>query len=151
MLTALGNGVRIFAEDGRRIALPASHVMLFDETGRDWPRCGLLFGPVRTSTEPLQRPSQFGEKWFGASQPQLKGDVSLPPKGLDGWKEVCRVTRIDYYRFGESHGGAYKHTLRRRTLFGKELVVLLRQHGAFRRLDLRGGCMQVSWRGILSP
>lgn len=150
MLTALGRNVRIYAEDGRRISLPSGHVMLFDDTGRSWPRCGLLLGPVRASSEELAKPSSFGEKWFG-SQPQVRGDIDLPPKTLEGWKEVCRVTRIDYYRFGESHGGAYKHTLRQKTLFGKELVVLLRQHGAFRRLDLRGGCMQVSWRGILSP
>jgi hypothetical protein len=130
-------------------APPRGAAMLHDPSGRDWPRCSVLFASFSRSGSSLGRSNPTAVEYFGYDP--KAGSLTVPPKTLSDWKYLGEVEYIRYDRPGTKYKGRYDHHFKGTGWFGfKSSFPRLYRRGRVYRLDLGSGC-DISWRGFVFP
>jgi transposase len=147
----------------KNVAAPRDAGMLYDASGRDWPRCSLLIAEFdRGKTE-----TEEGSDYFGRNAIIYEGGVDLPPVDIASWHKLGEIDEIFYDRAGTKHPGYFRHTFNKarnltqlilypfkRKAFKQAAVLysLWRRKTSrqFYRVELPEGCI-VDDRGIVVP
>ena len=157
-LLCLGHHVAFELENK---TIHASGSLLFDASGKHWPKCSVLVTAFKHSGDEPSRENGKARKWFGKDYEIKQGSVSIPSRDLSQWTEVGRVERIYYSREGE-HEGGFDHQFGSASSIGlsalfnadalsfKSQQPLLYKRGAAYRLELGSGCI-VDKRGFVRP
>lgn len=149
MLRAIGYKCDLHVEKGW--ARPRGP-MLYDPSGKAWPRCSLLFLPFQSGPVEKSPPSDVVD-FYGDNYTVHRGHVSLPSRELSSWTRVGQAKEIEYTRPGTRAPGDYGHLFGKRrwqTLFRKYGLPVLYVSGSAYRLQLGSGCV-IDWRGIVGP
>lgn len=130
--------------------------MLYDASGKDWPKNSLLITRFDQGDEEVDE----GKDYFGRKTPVFAGglDLSSEWRELDGWRELGEVKDIFYHRVGK-YEGPFVHEFNKprgiwRLLWpftkaaGKPAILYSRKN-AF-RLELPKGAL-VDNRGLVVP
>jgi len=133
------------------LVVAASHGLMRDPEGKDWPTCSALIGPYLRRGPAIE--NAYARKWVGRRVETREGKVTLPPKAPGEWKTVGEVEVLYYLRPGTRAPGMYRHAFNRdlfaRLVFGKQKVTL-KKHGRFYRLDMGPSCT-IDDRGFVRP
>lgn len=158
-LWCLGTDVGFVMRKPRRTfdASPA-HGLLYDPSGRHWPKCSLLVAPFREG-EIVDVGDTHAAAYFGKGARVHRGPIVLPTADAGAWDELGELHQVFYTRTGTRAPGDYKHPfgepkgmLRVVALLTRALaspVILSELDGAY-RIDMPKGCI-VDDRGIVLP
>ena len=148
--------LRAGAKRGREIeAKRARDGMLYDASGKYWPKCSLLITPFENGKKEVSA----GAEYFGREAIVKEGHVDLPPRALSGWTLVGECRDVYYDRAGTKHPGPFHHEFDKpRGLwrliwpFSKKAhgpALLYTRRGLY-RIDFPEGCL-IDDRGIVMP
>lgn len=148
--------LRSGAKRGRELeAKRARDGMLYDASGKYWPKCSLLITPFENGKKEVAA----GAEYFGREAIVKEGHVDLPPRSLSGWTLVGECRDVYYDRAGTKHPGPFHHEFDKpRGLwrliwpFSKKAhgpALLYTRHGSY-RIDFPDGCL-IDDRGIVMP
>jgi hypothetical protein len=101
-----GHTVALYFDDETVMDMPKRYGIVHDPVGTEFRTSDIFFASYKMLkvTVPLTKEQR---EYYGDGYQGEKGVVDIPNTG---WHEVkSGVTRIDYYRTGESHPGPYWH------------------------------------------
>jgi hypothetical protein len=160
-LLCLGRETLIVLVDARELEPPKTYGLLFDPSGKNWPRCSLLIAPYEEGTREVSPPRGLARDYFGDDAKIYRGEVKLPPRKLGAWQPLGEVDALYYDRTGTAHRGYFRHRFYAprglyRLLFlvkakkRDEHPVIVYEYGEALRIDMPAGCI-VDDRGIVMP
>ena len=151
-----GRQIRLHIDGGRMIR--PRGVMVFDPSGKYWPKCSLLIMPIGRTVRAASKDEYQGlpRNYLGRGHIARVASVEIPSR--DGWRLVGELHRIDYVRGGTRAPGGYRHHMNKprgiyrvtHLLKGGKIPVMVSKLGNAYRIDLPSGCV-VDDRGIVYP
>jgi hypothetical protein len=129
--------------------------MLYDASGKYWPKCSLLITPFENGKKEVSA----GADYFGREAIVKEGHVDLPPRALGGWTLVGECRDVYYHRAGTKHPGPFHHEFDKpRGLWRLIWPFSRKAHGpallyarrSCFRIEFPEGCL-IDDRGIVMP
>ena len=154
-LLCKGKDVSFKMKEGGTIAAPRGYGMLHDPAGTNWAKCSLLIAPFKDlgRMDDESKAPGYARSYMGRKYHLRSGEVELPNKSLEGWKNEGEIAEIFYTRGGTKMPFRFRHPFGKRTFFsifrGNDSATLYKQ-GRYYRVQLGRSCL-LDDRGIVHP
>jgi hypothetical protein len=157
----MGTCVTFVLKDGGEIDARKRDALLYDPSGRYWPRCSLLVAGFDRGGGVARDATKEARAFYGRSATIRAGTLEMvPPLDLSAWARLGPLESIFYERRGTKAPGYFRHEFNKprglwKLIFAikgrsvKQPAVLYNLRSLY-RVELPEGCI-VDDRGIVAP